>query len=148
MNKLLLFVSVLALTFTSCSSDDDSNNSQLTINSQNILGKWYIKGGTINEGSFVNYNHDCNTDKDFQEFFENGELTFNGYNTECELNEVEMSLWVLNGNILTVSNTNFDPIIYEYTYEIESLTSSELILQQTVTEEEGMVTYRTTFTRN
>ena len=85
---------------------------------------------------------------DFQEFFANGELVFNGFNSSCELDDVETSNWVKNGNTLTVSNTNFDPMIYNYTYTIEKLDASKLILKQTVTEPEGIFVYRNTFTRN
>lgn len=102
----------------------------------------------MDNGSFENYNHDCSTSKDFQEFFANQELKFNGYNSSCELNDTETSNWALNGNTLTVSNQHFDPMLYEYVYTIESLTSEELILKQTVNEPEGTFIYRTTYTRN
>lgn len=142
MKKLLYVFSVVALLLVSCSKDDDSN-AQAT-----IIGKWYFKGGTINNGSFINYNNDCSTKMDFQEFFANGELVFNGFNSSCELDDVETSNWVKNGNTLTVSNTNFDPMIYNYTYTIEKLDASKLILKQTVTEPEGVFVYRNTFTGN
>ncbi len=145
MKKLLSLFTFLIIILSSCSSDDSDG---LAINSQNLLGKWYLKGGTTNNGSFENHTHDCTTNKDFQEFFNNGEITFNGYNTECSLDEIETSLWFLNGNRLTVTNTNFDPMIYEYEYIIESLTSDELILKETVSEPEGTFVYRSTFTRN
>lgn len=144
MKKIILGLLIFTLFTTSCSSNDDNG---LAVTKQNLLGKWYLKGGTINNGSFQNHEHDCSTSKDFQEFFDNDILTFNGYNTACDLNEVEASNWILNGNILTVSNTNFDPMIYEYEYEIEELTSEELILKQTVTEPEGTSVVKTTFTR-
>lgn len=142
MKKLLYVFSVVALLLVSCSKDDDSN-AQAT-----IIGKWYFKGGTIDNSSFINYNNDCSTKRDFQEFFANGELVFNGFNSSCELDDVETSNWVKNGNTLTVSNTNFDPMIYEYKYTIEKLDASELILKQTVTEPEGVFVYRNTFTGN
>ena len=146
MKKLLYLFSIVVLTLTSCSSDDDSNTN--TINSQNLLGKWYVKGGTINNGAFENYEHECASSRDFQEFFSNGETTFNGYNTSCELNEIETSNWVLNGATLTISNTNFDPMIYEYSYTIEKLDDNELIIKETVTEPDGTFVYKSTFTRN
>jgi hypothetical protein len=144
MKKVIILV--LVVLSAACTNDGDNNG--LAINSQNLLGKWYIKGGTSNNSPFENYNHACATNKDFQEFFDNGELTFNGFNSACKLTEVEPSLWVLNGNILTVSNINFDPIIYEYVYTIEKLTSEELILKQTVIEPEGTFVVKTTFTRD
>lgn len=146
MKKLIYLISFVSLTLTSCSNDDTANS--LAINSQNLLGKWYIKGGTINNGTFENYAHECASIKDFQEFFSNGELTFNGYNGSCSLSDFEKSMWELNGTTLTVSNTNGSSIVYEYEYNIESLSLNELILKQTVNEPNGMVTYRTTLTRN
>ena len=139
MKKFILFLVFTGLTI-SCNSDDNE--------SATITGKWYIKGGTLNGGEFQNYNHDCETSRDFQEFFTNGELTFNGHNTSCELNEVESAAWILNGNILTISSSPFDPMLYEYTYIVESLTNDELILKQTVNEPEGIVVSLSTFTRN
>jgi hypothetical protein len=146
MKKVLYFFGLLTVILSSCSSDDDSNN--IPINSQNLLGIWYIKGGTTNNGPFENYINECPSNKDFQKFLSNGEVTFNGYNSSCMLTNPETSLWLLNGRTLTISNTNFDPMIYTYEYEIESLTANELVLKQIVTEPEGIVTYRTTFTRN
>ncbi len=61
--------------------------------------------------------------------------------------EVEPSLWELQGNQLTISNTNFDPSIYEYIYIVEKLTTTELILKQTIQTSEGTYVYRTTFSK-
>lgn len=144
MKKFILFLLFAGLTL-SCNSNDDEGSA---ISEPTILGKWYIKGGTSNGGEFQNYNHDCETSKDFQEFFENAELTFNGYNAECALSDTQTSIWDLSGNILTVSNPPQDPMIYQYTYVVESLTNDELILKQTVNDPEGIVVYRSTFTRN
>lgn len=139
MKKIVLFLIFIGLT-SSCNSDDQD--------SATIIGKWYIKGGVSNEGEFQNYNHDCETSKDFQEFFTNREFTFNGFNSQCTLSDTQTSVWEMNGNVLTVSNTPFDPMIYQYTYVIESLTNEELKLKQTVNEPEGIVVYVTTYTRN
>lgn len=139
MKKIVLFLIFVGLT-SSCNSDDQD--------SATIIGKWYIKGGVSNGGEFQNYNHDCETSKDFQEFFANGEMTFNGFNAECASSNTQTSVWEMKGNVLTVSNTPFDPMIYQYTYVIESLTNEELKLKQTVNEPEGIVVYVTTYTRN
>ena len=139
---IVLFLGVLVI---SCSSDSSNG---LAITSQNILGKWYLKGGTVNNGPFENYEHDCVDKKDFQEFFSNNELKYNGYDALCEINDTEISEWNLNGNTLTISNQNFDPMLYQYTYTVEKLTSSELVLKQTSTEPDGIFVYRITLTRN
>ncbi|MFD2910027.1 lipocalin family protein [Flavobacterium ardleyense] len=144
MKKIAIFLIVLTSTLFSCSSSDDS----VTINPQSLLGKWYIKGGTENGGPFVNYNNKCATQRDFQEFFNNGTITFNGYAIDCEPTNISSSIWSVSGNILTVSSTNFDPMIYEYVYTVESLTSEELIVVQTVNDPEGTFVNRNTYTRN
>lgn len=144
MKKIILILIFAGLT-QSCNTSDDEGSA---ISEASILGKWYIKGGTSNGGEFQNYNHDCETSRDFQEFFENAELTFNGHNSACELSDTETSIWDLNGNVLTVSSPPFDPMIYEYTYFVESLTNEELKLKQTVNTPEGTVVYISTFTRN
>lgn len=144
MKKVILFLLFTVILF-SCNSNDDEGS---TTSEPTILGKWYIKGGTSNGGEFQNYNHDCETSKDFQEFFENGEFTFNGFNAQCTLSDTQTSIWTLNGNILTVASPPQGPMIYQYTYVIESLTNEELKLKQTVNEPEGVFVYITTFTRN
>ncbi len=146
MKKIILFFTVFAMSLLSCNSDDSNDN--LEINQQNLLGKWYIKGGTIDNGTFENYTHDCTTNKDFQEFFSNQELIFNGYNSNCVLNDIETSNWVLNGSELTVRNQNSATITYEYNYTIENLTASELVLKESVNEPDGTFIYRNTYTRN
>ena len=145
MKKIFLLFTVIV--FFGCNSDDNSNEN-LLINNQDLIGKWYLKGGITNGGDFENYNHDCSTNRDFQEFFPNGELTFNGYNADCELNEVETSLWVLNGSTLTISNTNNDPINYNYSFVIESLTNEELIIKEQVNTPNGEEVNQIYLTRN
>lgn len=87
-------------------------------------------------------------EKDYQEFFSSGELLFNGFDVSCVLNDTETSNWNIRGNILTISNQNFDPMVYQDIYTVEKLTSNELILKQTTTEPDGIFVYRTTLTRN
>lgn len=133
MKKIILGLLIFTAFAISCNSDDDNS---LVVTKQNLLGKWYLKGGTINNGAFEEYNHDCSTSRDFQEFFDNDILTFNGYNVDCELNEVEESNWSLNGRIITVSIPNF----MEYDIAVEKLTSNELILKQDgINEDTGAV---------
>ena len=148
MKKAVIFFTLISITYIGCNSNDDSSNGNLQINQQNLLGKWYLKGGTVNGGSFENYQHDCSSLKDYQEFFSNHELKFNDYNSDCELNNFNTSNWVLSGNALTVSNPQFDPMIYEYNYIILSLTSEQLILKQTATTPNGVEDFESYFTRN
>jgi len=145
MKKLLyLFLYVVLL---SCSSDSDSNG-DLAINSRNLHGKWYIKGGTTDGGAFEDYFHRCPSNRDYQEFLNNGKINFVGYNFECNQSNSNTSLWSLNGNVLIVKNLPTDAMIYQYTYIIESLTSNELVTRQTVNEPDGTFVYRVTLTRN
>ena len=68
--------------------------------------------------------------------FDNDILTFNGYNIDCELNEVEESNWSLCGRIITVSIPSF----MEFDITVEKLTSNEFILKQDgINEDTGAV---------
>lgn len=132
---LLLFLSLVAF---SCSSDDSSTG----FSESKLIGKWYLSGGTTNGGSFESYNHKCAANRDFQEFLSNHEVTFNKYNQDCVLANPEVSNWKLEGNILTVSSTNFDPMIYSYKYKIVTLNSKELIIEMAANTPEGLVVER------
>ena len=127
---LLLFLSVVAF---SCSSDDSSTG----FSESTLIGKWYLSGGTTNGGAFESYNHKCAAKRDFQEFVSNHELTFNAYNEACQISDTEVSNWKLEGNILTVSSTNFDPMIYSYIYEVITLNSTELVIEISAKTPEG-----------
>lgn len=116
---------MLGLIFFSCSSDDSGNS----FSEAKILGKWNLVGFSDEGGVYYNYDHECETKKNFQEFLSNHELTFNKYNEECVLVENEVSAWELKGNKLIVSNTHFDPMIYTYYYTVVKLTSSELVIE-------------------
>lgn len=131
----LLFLSAFAI---SCSSDDSSAG----FSEAKLIGKWYLSGGTTDGGSFESYNHKCGTNRDFQEFLSNHEVTFNKYNQDCTLVTPEVSNWKLEGNVLTISSTNFDPMIYSYKYKIITLNSTELIIQIANVTPEGTVLQR------
>lgn len=142
MKKIILAVLVFA-TFVGCSSDESGNNSFTT---EKLVGKWYLNGGTINNGNFVNYQHNCTTSRDFQEISSNGVITFNGFNSNCDLVEVENSNWTLDGNKFIVKSFPTDPFIYESEFSIQKLTSSELILRQDgINENSGQPEFRTTY---
>lgn len=139
---LILFLGILVV---SCNSDVSDNTG---ISSQNLIGKWYLKGGTTNNGVFENYEHKCANNKDFQEIVNDGKLTFNSFNNSCVIVDTEVSDWILEGNKLTVSSQHFNPMLYEYIYTIEKLTSTELILMQNVVDDEGTFVYRIMLTKN
>lgn len=138
MKNTFLFLLVI-LSLFSCSSDDSTNS----FSENNLIGKWYLSGNSIDGGAFQPYIHNCETNRDFQEFFSNQELTLNKYSEACILGNPEVSNWELIGNKLIVSNTNFDPMIYNYKYEIISLTDTELIIEMSAESPDGMYVVRT-----
>lgn len=145
--KLILLGFILAA-FAGCGSDDSSsNNGQLEINAQNLMGKWYMKGGTANDGPFESYWNKCETARDYQEFFGNDDLSFREHDFDC-IQRTETSKWFLDGNELTVFSYFEGEMIYTNTYFIESITSEQLILSETVNEEEGVFHYKIYATRN
>lgn len=107
-----------------------------------------MKGGTRNGGDFENYIHDCTTSKDYQEFLVNGQLEYTEYGSNCVIDDTQTSEWELNGNILTVSSPEFDPMAYSFDYSIESITSEELRLKLIVEQPEGTETQIIYLTRN
>ncbi len=111
----------------SCSSnDDDPKPAEIT--EANLLGKWFIRGGNINGGSYVDYEHKCTENRDYQEFLSNHMLRFIGYDKTCTISDNETSLWVLEGEELTVSNLPGSSSPFKYTFTVLKLTSAELKL--------------------
>ena len=149
--KIKFIIPILFLLFVGCTDKDDNlvQSSNLEINNSTISGKWYIKGSTINGGAFQNYAHDCSTKRDYQDFHQNGELDFVGYNSSCAISGVETSLWSLSsGNVLNVNSLPGAAIPYAYVYVIQSLTSEELVLKQTYNDPSGQVIEVSYYTRN
>lgn len=143
MKKLLYAFALLAL--IGCTVDDESDGG-IPITEANILGKWYIKGGSINGGTFQDYENDCPTSQDFQEFFANHDLQFVGYNVDCEASDSETSSWSLSNNRLTVVNSG--PVESTQIFTIYMLTDEELVLESTYNTPEGTVTELSNFARH
>ena len=148
--KIKFIIPILLFLFVSCTDEDDDVviTNQMEINNSTISGKWYMKGGTINGGAFDNYAHDCSTNKDYQDFKQNGELDFVGYNSSCAISDTETSLWSLSGNTLTVSSLPGATIPYSYVYQVQSVTSEELVLKQTYNDPSGQIVEVSHYTRN
>ena len=140
------FFGVIALFILGACNSDDNGSQAITKN--NLIGKWYLKGGTTNGGAFENYEHECGTLKDYQEFFADGTLDFVGYGSNCEVNDTDSSNWDLNGNVLTISNLDQDPMTFSYDFIVESITAEELRLKITENTPEGIETNVIYMTRN
>lgn len=124
MKKLLLFVSVLTLGLTSCSSDDDSSSSD------SIEGTWeWSKEGTIVNGEefLYDYDHFCDNKKDYVQILSGGVIKEVWYETDCT-EDVWQANWSRNGNTLTVTDGT-DSV----SGEILELTNTTLKLKYTET---------------
>ena len=143
----ILFIFFL---FVSCTDADDDMvlTNQLEINNSTISGKWFIKGGTINGGAFENYVHDCPTNRDYQDLRQNGEIDFVGFDSSCANTVIETGLWILSGNILTVSSLPDATVPYSYAYEVQVLPSDELFLTAPYHAPSGQVVAVSHYTRN
>lgn len=145
--KLILISFILVVLFGCNSDDGNSGSQQLEFNASKLLGKWYLKGGTINGGPFQNYNHKCSLKKDFQEFFANNSVNFTEYSGDCNVSDTEFSGWYVRGNVLTISP--FDPLLTDvYEFTIISITSQELKLKIVYEDPEGTITKILTFKRS
>lgn len=147
MKKLLAKMLMLPLVFftvVSCSDSENPDNVDHIDIETGILGKWFIQGGTINDGAFEAYSHSCEGTKDFQEFFSNGTINFTGYGADCQVNDTSNSTYSIEGNILTIT----DEVFGDLEYVIESLTQDTLILKSEYNSPEGEITERAYFSRN
>lgn len=128
-------IAATALLMTSCSSDDDGPAAKLE-------GKWTpTKTISITNGNQTVTTYDDNEpgcDKDYREFVEGGAYRYviyyeNVANSCAE--EVVSTIWSKTGDVVTIVDTNDDPIIEAPldagTYTITKLTGSELRLQST-----------------
>lgn len=76
----------LLLSLLSCSSDDDGS---LTINYQNMMGKWNLKSIEQTDGTIVTYSSLCATEKDYIEFTLTGAMRTNRFFADCETISVD-----------------------------------------------------------
>lgn len=119
---LLLFVSTLVLSLTSCDKDDDGDSSS-------IEGKWsYFQEGTEVNGQevLVNYVNDCSTKSDYVEILAGGVFKDVYYYDDCT-EEVDTGSWSKDGSNITVSFNGFSS-----TGQILTLDNSTLKVKSTV----------------
>lgn len=125
MKTRFLFFALISVMFLGCSSD--SGNS-LPITEENLLGKWYFKGITINNGLIENYEHDCPSSRDYQEILSSHNLKYYHHGTDCQISDIGNCSWILDGKQLTVIDQ--DPIVVgPNIYTVVSITQKELILR-------------------
>lgn len=126
---------------SACFDDDNEvNNVEQLPPSEAILGKWYPAGYTTNSGELNPYTgDDCDEFGDYQEFLATGILNFVGYNEACEIDEINSDPYTINGSTLIVDGNN--------EFNIQALTSQQLVLQRTVNTPEGIESEVTYFSR-
>lgn len=141
MKKLIFGLSLMVLSLTACSDDDNEMNDVTHAPiAEAILGKWYPAGYSVNGGTIIPYpGDDCDEFGDYQEFLSTGILNFVGYNADCVVDETNSDPYTINGNTLIVDGTS--------QFNIQSLTSQQLVLQRNVNTPEGMENTVTYFSR-
>ncbi|MFT7251992.1 MAG: hypothetical protein ACI9FW_001747 [Flavobacterium sp.] len=145
--KHILFV-FISIVITSCNSNDDSDamSINLEINKQNLIGKWFVKEESTNGGGFENYQHNCTTLKDFQELLVDNTMKFVGYDSNCQINDLQEGIWYLDGTELMIDN--YDPITSPDFFTVLSVTLDELRLKQTANTPNGVEVYEIHLTKN
>lgn len=84
MRKIILFTSaIVSIMLMSCNNDDDNTPKQLSVTYQSISGKWFITKGVKPDGSIVNYNGYCLTQRDYVEFFQYRKITSAFFYSDC-----------------------------------------------------------------
>ena len=104
MKKILLFVSFLAISLTSCSKDDDSSSDGGSTPAA-IEGKWaFSKEGAIVGGNetLFDYAHECATKKDYVELVAGGVANDVYYPSDC-VAETTTGTWTRSGNNVTLN---------------------------------------------
>ena len=118
---VLLLISIATIgVYVSCSKDDDSSSSNISVAS--LIGTWKIshtKGYEIN--SRKKWDVDVPADADIYVF--NSDGTYTNKQVSVEGTSTGSGIWSLSGGDLLLSN-----IEYTDTFKIEKLTSSTLIL--------------------
>ena len=141
MKKIFFMGAILAsaVSFTSCSGDDDSNNGT-------IVGKWNFSiekvtfgGQTVSEGAYSDNEEGCN--KDYLEFTETTAVNGDYFGTDCDF-ESYSSTYTRSGNTLTVTEDGDVS-----TVEVVSVNSNTLVLRTTEATEAGNINYETTLTK-
>ncbi|HEY0091338.1 MAG TPA: lipocalin family protein [Flavobacterium sp.] len=137
MKKILLFVSILALSLNSCNKDDDDEANVPTVPT-GIMGEWkYSKEGMIINGDemMANYEHTPGCSADFIEF-QSGSIMKDHYFEEAQNGcdeSIDIGSWSQNGNILTAS---FDG--ETITAEIVTLNSTTLKVKYSFPGDDGI----------
>ena len=126
MKKTYLFflMTLLTLSNSSCSKDDDTGEGGNTFSSE-IVGKWkYVEQGELDDnGNFVSYGYENDPNCwDYTQFNSNhtGEDVLHDWGG-CNNPEIEYFNWSISGNILTLSMGFF-----EYQYQIMEVTDTTL----------------------
>lgn len=149
MKKVFLFLSIISIVFSSCSSDNEEQSTQqLPITVQNVKGKWFYKGTIINSGNFIPFQQPCASIKSYKDFLENGNVNIVSYDTNCEITPSMATFWDLNSNYLTIITENENQFISSIVYQIIYLTDTEMQLKQTVVNPDNTIVYLYYYSRD
>ena len=124
MKKLLLLLSFVAVSLTSCSNDDDSS-STVAVNETNLMKKWYYVSYEV-AGQTIPYdNLECG--RDYMQF-KADDVVEDYYVNSCDPLDADTDLgtWSLSGT--TVSATFFGSTV---TGTVSSLTATTLQITDT-----------------
>ena len=137
----ILFISLLALTFSSCSDDNDSSLATT------IDGKWNFNkmSVTVNNVTSPELDYEGNEPgcmKDYIEFVEGGILKEGDYSgSNCVLN-TSSGTWSKSGNTITITSDGITIPV-----EVVNLTSSILIVKYSETEDGLTLIVNMSFTK-
>ncbi|WP_026703703.1 lipocalin family protein [Flavobacterium soli] len=128
----------------SCSSDDGGENNSTT--QEQLIGKWMqLSEKETANGTVVydeNWEHLCNSKKDYVEFYENGEFDWIQYESSCEIDAEssnQEATYSLSGNTLTFGGDG-----ELNTVEIESISATTLVVKTEETYQGVNYVYSTT----
>ena len=141
---LFVCASVLSTFLSSCSKDDDSPSTS----SSAIEGKWNYNKLSYSQNGMTtpevdHPENEAGCTKDFVEFKAGGILNIGDYTTGCAFTQYS-GTWTKTGNNLTASAPTLG---MSETFEIVSVTATELKLRVTQTQAGITITFNESFTK-
>lgn len=114
MNKIILLVATLLLSFA-CSKDDE-NITNLEVTKSNLKGKWYYSEIILEDGSKMAYSKACNSNRDYIEISETGTIDYNVFYANCSIYSQEAcSEYLLIDSVISNCDDKYNGTVTELT---------------------------------
>ena len=142
--KILVSVLILGISFSSCTQDISG-----PVDMSFIAGKWLFNKSTASSGGFTipyptpYFKNEDGCEKDYVDIITGGVVTNGDYSSGCSLS-TKAGTWTQSGNTITIAVAGST---VNGTFNVESLSATELILSINGTYEGKSGTFNLFFTK-